>query len=176
MSAMIQAAFKKLGWLFEHFGQRTIKKVSFRVFTHDLLEQDCGYHAEESGRNGIFCEGHYFKPSWNHKEIKFFLKDGKMIGQVGVEDFFFPEKKRTSWKLFGGRTEVIIPAYSKEILFPETVGEALKRLDSEHNVYYIVGLLEGDLIVTKPSCGNSIHESLEAEMKKAEQEVESAIR
>ena len=108
----------------------------------------------------------------------FFSKDGKLIGQVGLT--IIPAQSNVpcrKWIFFKGTRNVP----EETVLFDETVRQALERLDQKRKAFYIVGLLtivglsERDLIITKPSSGNSIMESVEAEMRKAEQEVETAL-
>ena len=162
MSAIIEATFKKLPWLGEHFDLTRVGKVSFRLFTYDLLGQDCEYHYPEYG------EGHYYCPAYLGKKIILFSKEGQPIGQVGVRiepaQANVPCRRFVFWK--GTKN---VPA--ETVLFNETVSQALERLDQKHKAYFIIGLLGCDLIITSPSSGNTITDSIEAEIEKAEVEV-----
>jgi hypothetical protein len=168
-SAIVEAIFKKMSWLGEHFNKREINKVSFKSFTHTLLAQDCEFHPFEQGYEDLMgsCDS---TPARLGKKILLFSKDGKLIGQVGVRTKTIPKKSLTCRKFFffGPVHTTIVPAYEEKELFLETVGESLERLDQKNETYYIVGLIGYDLIITKPSCGTNIQDSLVKELYDAE--------
>jgi hypothetical protein len=155
MSAIIEATFKRMPWLDKHFNKQEIHKVSFRSFTHDLLGQEC-----ELGWRGFDDDIPYIK-----KSIIFFSNEGKLIGQVGVK--VEPAQANVTWRFLFWKGIQNIP--EEQVLFQETVGQALKRLDPKYEAFYVVGLLGSDLIITIPSEGTkNIRQSTNKELDDAE--------
>lgn len=174
--AFTHATFNKMPWLSKYFNQSEINKVAFRPFEYELITLDCGFSPLEKDGGGMLIEP-YTIPARLGKKIMFFSQEGELVGQVGVNTKTIPTRTVTSrpYWFFGPSYKTIVPEHEEIELFSETVGEALTRLDQGHTVYYIISLLDCDLIITKPSFGDSIERSLWNEKKRAEVAVESAI-
>ncbi|MEI6490282.1 MAG: hypothetical protein WCO16_00800 [bacterium] len=175
-TAIVAATFARHPWL-ETNGQivkETIMEVKFLSFIQDYLKAHPNYIERDGG--DIITDP---TPTMLTNRIFLHTKEGKLIGQVGVR--VIPAHKETFNFLWIFPMTYTIDERTE--LFPETVGEALKRLDPDGKTFYIVGLLDDrrqklqfDMFITSPAKGcETIRESLEAEMKQAEEIVKTSF-
>ena len=175
-TAIVEATFRKMGWLVGYFSRAEVETVSFTAFTHDLLAQDCEFDRYAEEDCGPFGESLHLGRARIGKKILLFSKDGRLIGQVGRKIFHVPAGRQYRPRFLWGTRGVNTPEHEEITFFQETVGQALQRLDTKNEAYYIIGLHDNNLKITKPPGDGGFNEAIMAEMKKAEEEVEAAIR
>lgn len=179
-TALVAATFEQYQWLTAggRINPVTIRKVIFQTFTHDHLKASPDY---SPAYDTLMSVG----PEKLTNRIFLFDEKGGLIGQVGVKEHPVQEKVLRS-KRFPWLGTYTIPAHTE--LFAESVDDALKRLDSAGNAFFIVGLLEDNrikgglevlefhMIITTPPKGcKTVSEALEEEMKKAKEELKKHL-
>jgi len=159
--ALTKAWLERLPWLKDPFNVYGSTKITLHNISPELLILDSGYRSRYTNGSELLEE-----------EIIFFTESGVKVGQLGSK--IVPEQTVTRGCFVLGFRKQKIESHEK--LFPETVAEGLKRLNTKDEIRYMVRRLRDTrqadrLLITKIPPNFNVDEGLASlERKKNEEE------